>query len=363
MELKSKVSTLKGIGLKKAQALSKYGMDTLEDMLYFFPRKYEDRRQETAIKDLETGKDFLFAGTVISKRYSGNPYKKNTPLSLLVDDGTSMIEVVFFQGRYIEKLLQVNQKYTFYGRITSNFDRLQCVHPEFHPYGDAGDVRGILPIYPGISGISQNELRKIQLQLKCLYHELEEWLPEDIVKEYHLASPSYAVEHIHFPTDGRQVLSSKYRLIFDELLALETGLFYIKNDLGNRENGISFANLDIDRFIESLPFQLTEGQQTAWESIKGDLASPKAMARLKNRRCRNGHVCRSEIRLSKCHDGTYRNSSKTARGVFNKGFCTLWSQCRPSLQQHEGGRKTTGAGRFRSGEDPNFSRHPCGDST
>ena len=79
MELKSKVSTLKGIGPKKAQALSKYGMDTLEDMLYFFPRKYEDRRQETAICDLETGKDFLFAGKVISKRYSGNPYKKNTP--------------------------------------------------------------------------------------------------------------------------------------------------------------------------------------------------------------------------------------------------------------------------------------------
>lgn len=280
MELKNKVSTLKGIGPKKAQVLAKYGMDTLEDMLYFFPRKYEDRRQETAIKDLDVGKDFLFAGKIISKRYTGNPYKKNTPLTLLVSDDTGVIEVVFFQGRYIANLLNVNQQYSFYGRISSSFDRLQCIHPEFHKLGDAGDIRGILPIYPSISGISQNEMRKIQLQLKELYPHLTEWLPEELVEKYNLASPSYAIEHIHFPTDGRQVLSSKYRLIFDELLTLETGLFYIKNDLRTEANGIKISTDAVDTFVQGLPFTLTEGQLEAWESIKRDLNGEKAMARL-----------------------------------------------------------------------------------
>lgn len=280
MMLKNNVSTLKGIGPKKAELLAKYGMDTLEDMLYFFPRKYEDRRNETAIKDLESGKDFLFSGKVISKKYGGNPYKKNTPLMLLVNDGTANIEVVFFQGRYIANLLQVNHRYSFYGRISSNFDRLQCVHPEFHPYGGEGDVRGILPIYPAISGISQNEMRKLQAQMKPLYSELKEWLPEHIVKRYRLASPAYAIEHIHFPTDGRQVLSSKYRLIFDELLTLEAGLFFMKNGISSDQEGIRIKTDNVDVFIDQLPFPLTEGQLDAWDAIKNDLSSNKAMARL-----------------------------------------------------------------------------------
>ena len=154
MNLKDKITVLKGIGGKKAETFASYGIETLEDLLYFFPRKYEDRRFETAIENLEAGKDALFCGTVISKRYSGNPYKRNTPLTLLVQDDTAVIEVVFFQGRYIEKLFHMNEEYSFYGRISSSFDRLQCIHPEFHKIGDSADIRGILPVYPAISGIS-----------------------------------------------------------------------------------------------------------------------------------------------------------------------------------------------------------------
>jgi len=297
MELKSKVSILKGIGPKKAEILSKYGMDTLEDMLYFFPRKYEDRRAEKSISDLEVGKDFLFAGKVISKRYSGNPYKKNTPLSLLVSDDTGVIEIVFFQGRYIANLFQVNQSYAFYGRISSNYDRLQCIHPEFHKLGDSSDVRGILPVYPAISGISQNEIRKIQMQLKSLYPELAEWLPEDLVQKYNLASPAYAIEHIHFPTDGRQVLSSKYRLIFDELLTLETGLFYIKNDAPADGEGIRIPTDETEPFIAGLPFDLTDGQKEAWSEIRKDLESGKAMARLVQGDVGSGKTAIAEIAM------------------------------------------------------------------
>lgn len=297
MELKSKVSILKGIGPKKAELLSKYGMDTLEDMLYFFPRKYEDRRKEKPISDLEVGKDFLFAGKVISKRYSGNPYKKNTPLSLLVSDDTGNIEIVFFQGRYIANLLQVNQSYAFYGRISSNYDRLQCIHPEFHQLGDAGDVRGILPVYPQISGISQNEIRKIQMQLKALYAELDEWLPDDLVKKYNLASPAYSIEHIHFPTDGRQVLSSKYRLIFDELLTLETGLFYMKNNTPADGEGIRIPTVQAEAFVEGLPFTLTDGQKETWLAIRKDLESEKAMARLVQGDVGSGKTAIAEIAM------------------------------------------------------------------
>ena len=280
MNLRDNVTTLKGIGGKKAEIFASYGIETLEDLLYFFPRKYEDRRRETPIKDLETGKDALFCGTVISKRYSGNPYKKNTPLTVLIQDDTGVIEVVFFQGRYIEKLFQMHEQYSFYGRISSSYDRLQCVHPEFHKAGDPADIRGILPVYPAVSGISQNELRKLQLQLKPLCGQVEEWLPAEIVERYRLAGPAYALENMHFPTDGRQVLASKYRLIFDELLVLESGLFYIKNDSRDCEDGVVIDTAASAEFQKGLPFALTEGQLAAWNDISRDMAGKKAMNRL-----------------------------------------------------------------------------------
>ena len=280
MNLRDNITILKGIGGKKAAIFESYGISTLEDLLYFFPRKYEDRRQERRIKDLEVGKEALFCGTVISKRYSGNPYKKNTPLTVLVQDDSAVIEVVFFQGRYIEKLFQMNEQYSFYGRITSSFDRLQCIHPEFHKAGDSADIRGILPVYPAISGISQNEIRKLHMQIQPLYEEVEEWLPAEIVERYRLAGPAYALENMHFPKDGRQVLSSKYRLIFDELLVLEAGLFYIKNDNRDCENGVAIDPTPAEEFKMGLPFSLTEGQLTAWSDISRDIAGKKAMNRL-----------------------------------------------------------------------------------
>lgn len=280
MELHDKVSTLKGIGPKKAEAFLKAGIETLEDFLYFFPRKYEDRREVTPLSTLQPGKEYLVSGKVLSRRYSGNPYKKNTPLTLLVSDETGTVEVVFFNGRYLAKLFEVNQQYTFYGRVTANFDRLQMVHPEFHKAGDPADVRGILPVYPQISGISQNEIRKLQMQLSCLYASMEEWLPEKIVKENRLASPAFAIENIHFPKDGTQMLQSKFRLIFDELLTLETGLFYIKNETRKDTGGIVIDGSAADVFVKGLPFVLTDGQKDAWTDICKDLESEKVMNRL-----------------------------------------------------------------------------------
>lgn len=280
MQLNDKVSTLKGVGPKKAEALANLGIRTLQDLLYFFPRKYEDRRQVTAIGSLAAGRDVLISGRVLSRRYSGNPYKKNTPLSLLVGDDTGTVEILFFNGRYIANLFNVNQTYSFYGRVTSNFDRMQMIHPEFHREGDPADVRGILPVYPPVSGISQNEMRKLQLQVRPLYDELEEWLPEGVADAYRLADPSYAISNIHFPKDSRQVLESKFRLVFEELFTLETGLFYIRNDSRKDQGGMVIDGKLAEPFLEGLPFNLTEGQLAAWEDICRDLGSEKVMNRL-----------------------------------------------------------------------------------
>ncbi|MEE0742550.1 MAG: ATP-dependent DNA helicase RecG [Emergencia sp.] len=281
MQLSDPVSTLKGVGPKKALALAEHGINTLEDLLYFFPRKYEDRRTVTPICQLSLGRDCLIEGRVLSRRYGANPYKKNTPLTLQVSDETGIVEVVFFQGRYVANLLSVGQAYTFFGRVSESMGRRQMIHPEFFRKGDPADVRGIIPIYPTVSGISQREIRKLQLQIKDLYPALTEWLPQKVVSENRLADPSYAVENMHFPKDGKQVLASRFRLIFEELLTLETGLFYIKSGWSKDEPGVVFScDGREEAFIKGLPFTLTEGQRQTWEELKKDLSGYKAMNRL-----------------------------------------------------------------------------------
>lgn len=280
MQLTDKISSLKGIGPKKAEYFAAAGIETLEDFLHFFPRKYEDRRTVTSAEKLSPGKEFLFAGTVISRRYGGNPYKKNTPLTLLVTDGTGTVEVVFFNGKYIANFFCINQEYTFFGRVTENFGRLQMVHPEFHKKGDEDDIRGIVPVYPQISGISQKEIRKLQKQLSVLYPCLSEWIPEYIVAENRLASPDFAIKNMHFPENSAKMLQGKFRLIFEELLTLETGLLYIKNESREDCAGPVIDGRCAQDFITGLPFELTEGQKSVWEDMKRDLASEKAMNRL-----------------------------------------------------------------------------------
>ena len=280
MQLTDRISSLKGIGPKKAESFAAAGIETLEDFLHFFPRKYEDRRTVTPAAKLSPGKDFLFAGTVISRRYAGSPYKKNTPLTLLVSDGTGTVEVVFFNGRYIAKLFNINQEYTFFGKVTENFGRLQMVHPEFHKKGDTDDIRGIVPVYPQIPGISQKEIRKLQKQVSVLYPCLLEWIPEYIVTENRLASPDFAIKNMHFPEDSAKMLQGKFRLIFEELLTLETGLLYIKNESREGCAGPVIDGRCAQTFIDGLPFELTEGQKSVWEDMKRDLASEKAMNRL-----------------------------------------------------------------------------------
>lgn len=280
MNLSDSISALKGVGPKKQEILKKININTLEDLLYFFPRKYEDRRSTTPIRNTEYGKEYLICAKVLSKVYDGNPYKKNKLLKLLVTDETEILEVVFFNGKYIVEAFKIGESYTFYGKIQENLNRRQIVHPEFHKLGDKDDIRGIIPIYPITEGISQNEMRKWQGQVQDLAKELDEWLPEEIVKRNRLCGPAYAVQNIHFPKEKQSVLQGKFRLVFEELLILETGLQFMHCQ-SNGQQGIAINDVSCDNeFIDSLSFELTSGQKKVWEEIKTDLQSNKIMNRL-----------------------------------------------------------------------------------
>lgn len=273
-----KISVLKGIGPQKERVFNENGIHTLEDLMYLFPRSYEDRRTLCKISDMVPGKEVLVIGRILSKK--SNMFSRTSPLSILISDDTGMAEVVFFNGKFLDKLFEIGKEYTFYGKPSKNFDRNQLIHPQFARTGSKDDVRGIVPVYPIIQGISQKEIRRLQLELRPLYSEAEDFIPKKIQNDINLASLDYSFENLHFPSDGRKVLSAKYRMIFSELLILETGLMYMRKDLSEDGAAVSFSCKKGDEFKRDLPFDLTEGQLKAWETIKSDLESNKRMNRL-----------------------------------------------------------------------------------
>ena len=279
MQINDSISVLKGVGPKKVEIFRDMGIETIEDLALYFPRSYEDRRTVTPISELISGSDFLIQARLMNKRMGANRFNKKTPLVLNVSDDSGMLEVVFFNGYFLNKLFDIGKEYVFYGRVTENLDRLQILHPEFTIAGSSDDIREIIPVYSLRQGISQKEMRRMQRDIKGVYSSIKEWIPEDIVKKNKLASLDFAISNMHFPSNAKKVLQSRYRLVFDELFTLETGLMYMKSD-DSDVTGISIDVSKGDEFISKLPFELTSGQRESWNEIKDDLQKPKKMNRL-----------------------------------------------------------------------------------
>lgn len=279
MQINDSISVLKGVGPKKVKIFHDIGIKTIEDLALYFPKSYEDRRTVTPISELKAGSDFLIQARLVNKRIGANRFNKKTPLVLNVSDDSGMLEVVFFNGYFLNKLFDIGKEYVFYGRVSENLDRLQIVHPEFTIAGSNDDVREIIPVYSLRQGLSQKEMRRMQRDIKVVYSSIKEWIPEDIVEKNKLASLDFAISNMHFPSNAKKVLQSRYRLVFDELFTLETGLMYMKSD-DSDVTGISIDVSKGDEFISKLPFELTSGQRESWNEIKDDLQKPKRMNRL-----------------------------------------------------------------------------------
>lgn len=305
MDLRESVTSLKGVGPKKAEALKKLGISTMEDLVFFLPRSYEDRRNRVDISDAAEDQNSVVTGEVklvVNDRYRGG---RKQMLRLLVEDGTGSMEVVFFNAKYLQHSFRTGRKYTFFGKVTRNFGKMQMIHPEFSDADGMED--GILPVYPLTKGISQREMRTWQKSLKRAYSMAEDILSSEAVERNRLCSLSYALENVHFPQEKQKLLEAKYRLIFDELLILQTGLLMARQNVTDGRNGIAFSpEADTGRYIESLPYPLTGAQQRCVEEIERDLESNTAMNRLVQGDVGCGKTAVAEIAMYKAVKSGYQ---------------------------------------------------------
>ena len=182
MRIFDDIKSIKGIGPKKSNALETLNIFTIEDLLHHYPRDYEDRRDIRTIISLKEGETALIQGRIRLILRSSYTKGKRGTLRLLVSDSTGDIELVFFHSNYLEKTLKKNIEYQFYGKVTSKNSRLQMLHPDINKSTDES-TQGIIPIYPLVQGISQNEMRRWQKEAISYLEELDDHLPLYLRKE------------------------------------------------------------------------------------------------------------------------------------------------------------------------------------
>lgn len=278
--LDDRVTVLNGIGEKRALLLEKLGIKTVRDLLYYFPRTYEDRTKISTIYDSINGETVCIKATVFSDVSEKIPRKGLKIYSAVVSDGTGVLTAVWFNNKYIKSNIKKGETYVFYGKIKKESRFSQIENPVFELADNLNKTRKIVPVYPLIAELTQSIFfQSVQSALKAI-DEIEDYMPCDILKKYELCDLKTAVYNIHFPESFEKFEDARRRLVFDEFFVLSLTLAKIKTT-NVVSWSVSFKNIScINDFVKSLPYTLTSGQLKVIREIGLDLSSNVPMNRL-----------------------------------------------------------------------------------
>ena len=282
VDLKQNIQYIKGVGPSKAKLLNHLGIYTLEDLITYYPRTYEDRRNIKNIQDIADGEEGLIDAVAVSEVSTFRLKKNMTVSKLIVRDQTSDCLITWFNQPYIKQIFEAGLRYKFYGKLTRKNGKAEMNSPVSDKEGENKNTGRIMPIYPTTKSLSESSLRQIiQNGLKQIKEELNETIPEYIRKEYALEDINTATMDIHFPPDFEKLKNARNRFIFEELLAMQLALLSLKNEYDNAKRGIKYnKEVHMSDVINTLPFKLTKAQQRVLEEIDNDMESDKPMNRL-----------------------------------------------------------------------------------
>ena len=282
VDLKQDVQYIKGVGPNNVVLLHKLGINTLEDLITFFPRNYEDRSKPKKINELSDGEEALIDVVCMTKMKEARLGRNKSILKMLVRDDTGDCVLTWFNQSYLKNKFQPGERYQFYGKVNVKYGKTGMSNPVFDKDGLNKNTGKIIPIYPLTYKLSQTRLRTIiENGLKEVNGKLVETIPDYILKEYNLEDINTATKQIHFPTDFNQYTKARRRFVFEELLTVQLALSSLKARYDKELDGIQFdANVRMSDVINDLPFKLTKAQLRVLEDIDKDMESKKPMNRL-----------------------------------------------------------------------------------
>jgi len=280
MNLTTSLQKTKGVGEKTAEQFAAAHLHTVEDLITFLPRKYEDFSHVTSIADIQPGKVTVKARC---EKIETRPVRRGMKVTTatLADD-TGKIQAVWFNQPYRATQLKGSDEYYFSGEFEFSYNRFQLTNPSAEKVSDMPvQTDRILPIYPAIAGLKTQLVRKILAELRPLMTMLPETLPEKIIKNENLVSYSEAILGMHFPETREEIEKARERLACEELYQL-----LLASQLNKQENArlegwmIHFEQAVVKEFVSNLPFALTNAQRIAAWDIFQDFQKAIPMNRL-----------------------------------------------------------------------------------
>ena len=282
VDLNKDIQFIKGVGPNRASLLHKLGIFTLEDLICYFPRTYEDRSKPKRIETLINGEEALIEAIVVSNLQERRVSKKLTIYKALVQDETGTCQVVWYNQSYLKDKIKKGKSYKFYGKVSIKYGSIEMASPVAEESGKSKNTGKIIPIYPLTYQLSQNVLRTImENSIKEVEGKLEESLPEYLRKTYKLLDYNTAIKNIHFPSNFEEYNQARRTLAFQELLEMQLALLTLKKSYSVEEEGIAFPKeVKMSDVINKLPFKLTKAQLKVLEEIDIDMEKQRPMNRL-----------------------------------------------------------------------------------
>ena len=281
--LDAKLTVLQGVGPKNAETFAKLGMYTLGDMLYYFPRRYDDYSQLKPIKDLFYGEQVTVIGTIQSVHTRPIRGGKASIVEVILSDGTGGLRLSYFNQPWLANRFKQGDAISVSGKIDQYLGRLIMNSPDWESVEvESLHTNRIVPVYSLTERITQKWLRNVMKQVvEYFAPAVADALPDSVRHAAHLMSLGEALLQIHFPTSQEKLKAARERLAFDEIFYLQMGVLRQRRDWQAVEaRRFSIADDGLDTLKNSLPFTLTSAQQAALEDIRRDLDSGKPMNRL-----------------------------------------------------------------------------------
>lgn len=286
------VTRLKGVGQAMAEKLAKLGLETLQDLLFHLPLRYQDRTRVKPMGELRPGEEVVIEGTI---RHTDVVMGRRRSLLCRLRDNTGEVSLRFFHFSNAQKnSLQPGTQIRCFGEARVGASGLEFYHPEYRQVGDDAEEpleSGLTPIYPATEGLTQPRIRTLcQQSVEWLHQQggLTDWLPEDIQRQYGLMSLNQAVLFLHRPPVEAAIVEltedrnpAQTRLAFEELLAHHLSLQLLRRRAQQQGAPAMKGERALQEdFIARLPFELTGAQKRVAQEIAKDIQQPIPMLRL-----------------------------------------------------------------------------------
>ncbi len=273
------ISVIKGIGPARRKALSKLGINSVYDMLFYFPRDFEDRSQSKKITELTEGDNVCITAYARGHMSIRRINSSLTVSTMVFSDESGSITGVWYNNPYIKNTVKAGTEYTLFGRVSVKYGKKEIITPIIEQADKAHTLGKIMPVYPLTASVTQKVLSETaRACLDAALCEVEDPIPAEIRKTYSLCEIKYALQNIHFPEDFKSAALARRRLVFEEFFLMRAGLSLIKK----QKEVLSSIPLSAkaEQFISLLPFTPTGAQRRVINEIYTDIKRDVPMNRL-----------------------------------------------------------------------------------